>query len=157
MCAINLCANPVLLVKPNAAHLVVNQFDVKMWSQVMQLRLTSSTQLMMAGHGPTRVSQPRSATVTCVFVDHKTRHIFLHFQHSTSTSETLVGKRAYETNCKKYGRQLQHMHADNKTFNSAAFIENADSLGQTQSFCGGWSTQSERNCRTFDWRVNHIS
>jgi len=74
-------------------------------------------------------------TVSTVFVDYYSGYSYVHFQLSTSASETILPKRAFERHAKLYGVNISHYHADNHIFDSKAFVEEVEMCGQTISYC----------------------
>ena len=47
------------------------------------------------------------------FVDDKSDFTFVHHQTSTSADETIIAKRAYESELRKYGKEVRHYHDNN--------------------------------------------
>ena len=71
-----------------------------------------------------------------VFVDHYSRHAYVHLMQSTSNEETLEAKLAYERLMHAHGHDVRAYHADNLRFNSEAYQEDCHSKRQTYSYCG---------------------
>ena len=69
-----------------------------------------------------------------VFVDQYTGLGYAHQQRTTSASETIEAKHAFERFTGKYGVQVSHYHADNGRFAENKFMDDVKQRGQTISF-----------------------
>ena len=74
--------------------------------------------------------------VATIFVDHFSRFGYVHLQTSTSSEETLKGKKEFEGYCRSVGVQIKHYHADNGRFADNAWLADVATKQQTISFCG---------------------
>jgi hypothetical protein len=54
--------------------------------------------------------------VATVFVDHYSDMSYVHLQKSTSASETVKAKKAFEQHAQTYGVAIRHYHANNSRF-----------------------------------------
>jgi hypothetical protein len=61
---------------------------------------------------------------------------FVYLQKSTKGKETLDAKKIFELSVKQLGVTIQAYHADNGRFAEELFIQDANQLGQTMSYCG---------------------
>jgi hypothetical protein len=82
--------------------------------------------------------KPTTARYKCgtVFVDHYSDVTYVHFQKSTSATETIEAKEAFERWSESNGVKIKHYHADNGRFAENAFMNHIDKSNQTISFCG---------------------
>ena len=72
--------------------------------------------------------------VCTVFVDHYSNLGFVHMQASTSISETLEAKEAFERFASQNGVEIQHFHADNGTFAANEWVRDCHGKGQGLTF-----------------------
>ena len=68
------------------------------------------------------------------FVDDKSDFTFVHHQTSTSADETIIAKRAYESELRKYGKEVRHYHADNGTYTVAKHKEEIEDKKKSLHF-----------------------
>ncbi len=78
----------------------------------------------------------RRYKVATVFVDHFSKLSFIHFQTSTSASETLDAKIEFERFAMSHGVSVKHYHADNGRFSENAWKEDVMNKQQRLTFCG---------------------
>ena len=57
------------------------------------------------------------------FVDDKSDFTFVYDQESTSANKTILAKRAYKAELRKYSKEVRHYHADNGTYAVAKYKE----------------------------------
>ena len=50
---------------------------------------------------------------TSFFEDGRSDFAYIHHQESTSADNTVIAKRAYEAQLRKYGKEARHCHANN--------------------------------------------
>ena len=74
--------------------------------------------------------------VATVFVDQYSRLSYTHLQTSTSATETIEGKLAFEQYAAHYGVRVKHYHADNGVFADKLFRQACKDRHQTLSFSG---------------------
>lgn len=79
------------------------------------------------------ITQKRYKAVT-VFVDCHSNLSFVYFQKTVSAAETIEGKRAFERYARSHGVVPKHYHADNGIFETEAFNQAVQELGQTISY-----------------------
>ena len=60
---------------------------------------------------------------TSFFVDDRSDYTFVHNQETTSAEETITAKQAYESDLRKFGKEVRHYHADNGTYAVARYKE----------------------------------
>lgn len=70
------------------------------------------------------------------FVDDRSDFTFICHQESTSATETILSKRAYEAELRKYGKEVRHYHADNGTYAVAQYKDEIEDKKQSLTFCG---------------------
>ena len=73
---------------------------------------------------------------TSFFVDDASDYTFVHHQESTSADDTILAKRAYEAELRKYGKEVRHYHADNGTYAVAQYKAEIEDKKQSLTFCG---------------------
>lgn len=83
--------------------------------------------------GKLTTARYRAATI---FVDHFSDMSFVHLQQSTSASETLLAKAAFESYARTCGVNVLHYHADNGRFAENAWREDCRVKNQQLTFCG---------------------
>jgi hypothetical protein len=72
-----------------------------------------------------------------VYVDHKSDLTFIYNQESTTSTETLESKHAFEAFAREKGvDKIEHYHSDNGRFIDDAFRLDCEKQGQTQTCCG---------------------
>jgi hypothetical protein len=81
-------------------------------------------------------NSPDKITCFTLFVDSISKKVFVHFQHSTSTQETLVGKQRFERNAYQYNVTIKSYRADNGVFRSKDFKSDIDKNNQHITYCG---------------------
>lgn len=75
--------------------------------------------------------------VSTVYVDHKSDLTFIYNQESTTSTETLESKHAFEAFAREKGvDKIEHYHSDNGRFIDDAFRLDCEKQGQTQTCCG---------------------
>lgn len=81
---------------------------------------TDQAETSQPGRPLTFSGKNNSNKITCftVYVDTITNFCFVHFQHSTSAEETLIGKQRFERFARSHGRSIKHFRADNGIFRS---------------------------------------
>ena len=75
-------------------------------------------------------------SVATIFVDHYSDLDYVHVQESTSASDTIEAKMAFEKFSKDRGVQIKHYHADNGIFASNGFRDEVSKSNQSITFCG---------------------
>ena len=70
------------------------------------------------------------------FVDDASNFTFIYHQESTSANDTILAKRAYEAEFRKYGKEVRHYHADHGTYTVAKYKEEIEDKKQSLIFCG---------------------
>ena len=58
-----------------------------------------------------------------VFVDHCSRLSYVHVHETANADDAIAAKRAFEQHARKRGVTIEHCHADNGIFKSAAFLQ----------------------------------
>ena len=71
-----------------------------------------------------------------VYVDHARRNSYIHLQRSTSSNETFLSKRAFESYARKNGVSVNHYHCYNGRFADTSFIRDVQNNGQSISYSG---------------------
>ena len=71
-----------------------------------------------------------------VFVDHYSGLGHVHLQKTQSAEETIEGKALFERKCAAFGIKVEHYHADNGVFASAAWKQACDISHQGYSYSG---------------------
>ena len=74
--------------------------------------------------------------IACVFVDQCTKFVYVTYQLSTSSVETVESKQKFEKFAASHGVQIRHHRADNGAFNTRVFKESVAAARQTIDFCG---------------------
>lgn len=71
-----------------------------------------------------------------IFVDSVSKKVWVEFQTSTNTEQTLKGKAKVEKNAAKYNVTIKAYRTDNGTFRSKEFIADIEKCDQDITFCG---------------------
>lgn len=71
-----------------------------------------------------------------IFVDSVSKKVWVEFQTSTNTEQTLKGKAKVEKNAVKYNVTIKAYRTDNGIFRSKEFIANIEKCDQDITFCG---------------------
>ena len=81
---------------------------------------------------------PTKKRYTCatIFVDHFSGYGYVHLQKSTSATETIEAKKAFEAHAATFGVTILHYHADNGVFADNGFRSACMQEGQSLTFCG---------------------
>ena len=96
----------------------------------------------LESHTPGLIAQVKGIPTTdryrcaTVFVDIHTGIGYVHLQRTTSASETIEAKHAFERYAGRHAVQVEHYHADNGCFAENKFLEDIKQRGQTISFSG---------------------
>jgi len=73
----------------------------------------------------------------CIFVDHSSGYLYIVFQTTIDTHETLKAKQLFELHCRDYGVVPQSYQSDNgKPFTSQGFSESLSMFAQVIRFAG---------------------
>ena len=75
-------------------------------------------------------------TCATIYVDVYSGYSFVWIQRTSSASDTLEGKRAFEAHSKASGVNIQHYHADNGIFKANAWVQNCCLHHQRLTFAG---------------------
>ena len=70
------------------------------------------------------------------FADDRSDFTFAYHQKSTSADDTIEAKRAFESEMRKYCKDVRHYHADNGTYAVAKYKNEISEQKQTLTFCG---------------------
>ena len=71
-----------------------------------------------------------------IFVDSKSKKVWVEFQSSTEAEQTLKGKAKVEKEAAKYNVTIKAYRTDNGTFRSKEFITDIEKCDQDITFCG---------------------
>ena len=69
------------------------------------------------------------------FIDDKSDFTFAYHQESTSADDTILAKRAYEAELRKYSKKVQHYYANNETHTVAKYEAKIKDKKQLLIFC----------------------
>ena len=114
------------------------------------------------GRPMTHSGRNNKTKIVCftIFVDSISKKIFVEFQTSTNSQQTLAGKHRMELNAKHHGVKIKHFRADNGIFKAAEIKIDIEKKQQRISFCGvGAHNQNgvaERHIRTIVERARTI-
>ena len=81
-------------------------------------------------------NNPEKVFIITIFVDHISKKVFVEFQHTTSSQETLKSKARMEMEAYKDKVKIKAFHADNGFFKAQHFRLQLEEKGQYISFCG---------------------
>ena len=70
------------------------------------------------------------------FIDDRSDFTFVYHQESTLAYETILAKRAYEAELRKYGKEVRYYHMDNGTYAVAKYKAKIEDKKQSLTFCG---------------------
>ena len=80
-----------------------------------------------------RLTKDRYHCVT-VYVDHASQNRYIYLQRSTSSNETFLSKRLFESYERKNGVSVNHYHCKNSRFTDTLFIRDVQNNGQSISY-----------------------
>lgn len=81
-------------------------------------------------------NSPTKVNFFTIFVDSVSKKVWVEFQTSTNTEQTLKGKAKVEKNAAKYNVTIKAYRTDNGTFRSKEFMANIEKCDQDITFCG---------------------
>jgi len=85
---------------------------------------------------PSGNASSSKCTTISMFVDTVSKKVFVEFQKSTSSKETISAKKNVERLAHKEGVKFKHFRADNGVYRSKEFHAHIQSCNQTIDFCG---------------------
>ena len=88
-------------------------------------------------------------------VDQASNFSYSHLIRSTSNSEKLKAKDAYERVMGTYGHRVESYHADNSRFDSKEFKESCDMAQQTYSYCGVGANHQNGIAEAMNKKLSH--
>jgi len=74
-----------------------------------------------------------------LFFGHFSRLSFVNLQRTTSATDTIQAKEAFESFARSHGVTVAHYHADNGRFAESKFLSEVANHGQTISFSGAYA------------------
>ncbi|GFH58525.1 hypothetical protein CTEN210_15001 [Chaetoceros tenuissimus] len=81
-------------------------------------------------------NNPTKVNYFTIFVDSVSKKVWVEFQTSTNTEQTLKGKAKVEKNAAKYNVTIKAYRTDNGTFCSKEFMADIEKCDQDITFCG---------------------
>ena len=71
-----------------------------------------------------------------VYVDQFSNRTFVRLQKTSTASETIEGKKAFEYEARQLGIRIEHYHADNGIFKAKEWVQDCIDNEQGLTFCG---------------------